>query len=160
MWHLHGFAPDNAGLDEALERLETHIQQLPSYLRSISEQELKHKPAPGKWSKQEVLGHLVDSGLNNLRRFTEILYSSASPYVITPYPQDELVRVNAYQQQPLEDLLAFWMALNKQIVWLCRQIPPEKLEWLVDPRYDNHQLRTFEWLIADYVAHMEHHLKW
>jgi ribosome biogenesis SPOUT family RNA methylase Rps3 len=29
---------------------------------------------PKKWSKKQILGHLVDSGINNLQRFTEIQF--------------------------------------------------------------------------------------
>ena len=39
---------------------------------------------PGKWSKKEILVHLVDSAIHNLVRFTEINYVE-KPYQHRPY---------------------------------------------------------------------------
>ena len=42
-------------------------------LQSITDFEVKIDT--NKWSKKEILGHLIDSAINNLQRFTEIQYS-------------------------------------------------------------------------------------
>jgi len=34
-------------------------------LRGIKDAEASIRPAPGKWSKKEILGHLIDSAANN-----------------------------------------------------------------------------------------------
>ena len=60
---------------------------------------------------------------------------------------------------PLDHLLNLWQALNRQIVLVVEKIPSEKLNYPVDPQYDNKEMKTLGWIIADYVAHMEHHLK-
>ena len=44
-----------------------------------SESEMTYKVSAGKWSKKENLGHLIDSGINNLQRLTEIQFEDA-PY--------------------------------------------------------------------------------
>jgi|TARA_R110000737_G_scaffold264685_1_gene272514 hypothetical protein len=62
---------------------------------------------PKKWSKKEILGHLIDSGINNLQRFTEIQFSDR-PYVIRKYNQNELVIVNDYQNAEIKEILDFW----------------------------------------------------
>ena len=105
-----------------------------------------------------MLGHLIDSALNNLRRFTEIQFSPA-PYIIVSYNQNELVRVNHYQDLPLDHLLELWESLNQQILYVVKQIPAAKLETPVNPQYDNDEMKSLNWVVCDYVAHMEHHLK-
>ena len=46
-----------------LERLLTvGFQQISQF----SDEELSHKSTPEKWSKKEILGHLIDSAINNL----------------------------------------------------------------------------------------------
>ena len=65
------------------------------YIQNCPTEELAQRPAPSKWSKKEILGHLVDSGVNNLQRFTEIQFHP-KPYVLRNYNQDELVKINDY----------------------------------------------------------------
>ena len=143
-------------LQTALLQLEKHIQEVPEHFKQFSADVLLQKPAPGKWSKQEILGHLIDSAINNLKRFTDTQYFP-QPYTVIRYNQDELVAINRYQQLPLEHLLQLWSILNKQIVNIISTIPADKLPYtVIIPSGDS---KTLEWLAIDYVEHMEHHLK-
>ncbi|HEY1200368.1 MAG TPA: DinB family protein [Niastella sp.] len=143
-------------LQTALLQLEKHIQEVPEHFKQFSTEVLLQKPAPGKWSKQEILGHLIDSAINNLKRFTDTQYFP-QPYTVIRYNQDELVVINRYQQLPLEHLLQLWSILNKQILNIISAIPTEKLAYtVINPSGDS---KTLEWLAIDYVEHMEHHLK-
>jgi hypothetical protein len=38
-------------------------------LKDITEKEYSLKPSPAKWSKKEILGHLIDSAHSSIRRF-------------------------------------------------------------------------------------------
>jgi hypothetical protein len=69
------------------------------------------------------------------------------------------VAINDYQNLPLDHLLELWQALNRQIAFVVRNTKDEKLNYAVDPGLDNGELKTLGWIIADYVAHMEHHFK-
>jgi len=142
---------------EAMQRLNNHINTIPGKFRLFSANELTDRRAPDKWSRQEILGHLIDSGMNNLRRFIETPISP-QPYMFQPYKQVELVKANNYQQLPLEHLLQLWVPLNKQIIYVVENIPEEKLGYTV-VRTNNNGEATLQWLIIDYVDHMEHHWK-
>ena len=157
-WQKAGFFSDDVNINAALQRLSEQLEELPSLLKSFSEEKLLFKPTPGKWSKKEILGHLIDSAINNLKRFTETQFLP-QPYKIISYRQDDLVVVNNYQSLPLDHLLDLWKKLNQQIAFVVKNIPEEKLNYPVDPQYDNGEMRTLGWIICDYVAHLEHHLK-
>ena len=154
MGYVHAFIDVAA----AMQQLEIHIESFPGKLKQISSEDLLKRPAPGKWSKQELLGHLVDSAINNLKRFTEIQFLP-QPYSVISYRQNELVVVNDYQNLPLKHLLDLWQALNRQIVMVVKRIPSDKLIYPVDPQYESKELKTLSWIICDYVAHMEHHFR-
>ncbi len=156
MWPETQYAPPGMTLADALTRLAQHIEQLPLQLSALSINELQQSLQPGKWSRQEIVGHLCDSALNNLRRFTEAQFSP-QPYRIQSYAQDDLVRVNGYGQMPTAELLALWQALNRQILRVCQTIPAEKLTNPIGFPGTEH-VRSLAWLIEDYVAHLEHHL--
>jgi len=140
-----------------MKRLLQLIDDLPNRYDQLKTEELILKPAPDKWSKQEILGHLIDSAINNLKRFTEIQFLP-QPYQVISYQQNELVFVNNYQHLPLEHMMQLWQSLNRQIIYVVQNIPVEKLSLRVDPKYDNKEIKTLGWVIGDYVAHLEHHV--
>jgi hypothetical protein len=143
-------------LQTAISHLEKHIKEVPERFNQFSTETLLQKPAPGKWSKQEILGHLIDSAINNLKRFTDTQYFP-QPYTVIRYNQDELVVINRYQQLPLDHLLKLWSVLNHQVANVISTIPADKLSYtVIIPSGDS---KTLEWLAIDYVDHMEHHLK-
>lgn len=153
-----GYAEDTLDVNTSMDRLEKHIQDFPLKMKKFSLEELLHRKAEGKWSKKEILGHLIDSAINNLKRFTDAQYSPL-PYEMVKYQQVDLVAINDYQNLPLEHLLGLWQSLNRQIVFVVRTMDEEKLNYSVDPQFENGELKTLGWLIVDYVAHMEHHFK-
>lgn len=136
--------------------LKGHLAVFPAYMSGLPAERLLRRPAPDKWSRQEILGHLTDSAIYNLTRFTRTPLSP-SPYVLQPYPQAELVRVNRYQDLPLGHLLTLWEGLNRQIVFVTEGQSPEQqaLPVLVKGGLTP----SLGWLFCDYVAHLEYHLK-
>lgn len=154
----NGYVQHAVDTNAAMDQLEKYIESFPIKFKQLSSAELLNKPAPGKWSNKEILGHLIDSAINNLKRFTEIQFLP-QPYSIISYKQNELVIVNDYQNLNLDHLLDLWQALNRQIVFVVRNIQVEKLNYPVDPQYENKELKTLGWVICDYVAHMEHHFR-
>jgi hypothetical protein len=155
-------------MQATISRLNAILADVPAKLKTLSESDLSHKPRPDKWSKKETLGHLVDSALNNLKRFADAQVLPP-PYRVVTYLQDGLVSVNHYQQMNTAALLNLWHTLNSQIVWVVQHLPAEKLSVPVitqddaksytDTAPSGQHNRTLQWLIEDYVAHHEHHLK-
>jgi hypothetical protein len=158
MWQDAGFLTGKPDIKSAMKQLAHYIETVPDKYNAFNEETLLQFPAPGKWSRKQVLGHLIDSAINNLKRFTDIQLS-AQPYVVQAYRQNELVTINNYQHLPLGHLLQLWQSLNRQIIFIVENTPAEKLHYPVNPQYDNNELKTLGWIICDYVAHMEHHWK-
>ena len=150
-------AQSTSSIADALARLRVYLTQVPERLVTLSETELMQK-APGKWSRKEMLGHLIDSALNNLKRFTDAQFAGG-PYIIQRYSQDNLVIVNRYQQLPMDHLLTLWRSLNNQILYVAEAIPVDLMDKPVQIGQDPSSGLTLGWLIEDYVVHLEHHLK-
>ena len=121
----------------------------------ISEHELAYKRSPEKWSKKEILGHLIDSAVNNLQRFTEIQFST-KPYKIENYNQNELVRFNDYQNSEIVELLNFWKAINLRIVYIFGLQTKESLSFKI--LFDSNDESDLKFLMEDYINHLEYHL--
>jgi hypothetical protein len=137
-------------------RLSHLINHTSLLLLQLEEEEMEFRPAPNKWSKKEIIGHLIDSAANNHRRLL-LAQIEPQPYQLIRYAQNEWVHLNDYQQRPTEDLIHFWTLYNRQIMRVLSQIPEPALQYLCTS--DDQEPVTLEWLIEDYVAHMEHHLR-
>lgn len=118
----------------------------------IPEREFTAKPLPHKWSRQEVVGHMIDSAQNNLRRFICGQYETEPPAIV--YQQDFWVSANGYQKMQQQDVIQLWRLLNLQVAAVLENMPEENYNkaCLTDT------LRSLEWLAVDYVKHMKHHI--
>lgn len=125
------------------------------YISKASKEELTHKSIPEKWSKKEILGHLIDSGINNLQRFTEIQFE-AKPFPIRKYNQDELVKANDYQNSDLDELIGFWVSINKRVISLMKIQTENSLAFEIE--LEKGKISDLKFLMIDYVDHFEHHL--
>jgi hypothetical protein len=142
-----------------MTRLTSEFEQLLKrgleYLSQSSELEMSRKSSPEKWSKKEILGHLIDSGINNLQRFTEIQFKN-KPYRIRKYDQDELVKANDYQNSEIKEIVELWVSINNRIKNLMKQQSEKTLNYKIE--LDNKSITDLRFLMNDYVGHLEHHL--
>lgn len=94
MWQNKGFLKDDSmDVVAAMQQLGLLMQQLTKEYEGLATDELLIPPAPAKWSRQQRLGQLIDSAINNQKRFTDAQIVEKS-YLITPYQQNELMIVN------------------------------------------------------------------
>ncbi len=138
----------------SIERLEFLCETIPQLLSEIDESSFLLKPNPEKWSKKEIIGHLIDSATNNHHRFVRGQFETIPTIA---YNQIEWNKNNYYQQMQSSQIIDFWSIYNKQILELIKQIPEEKLNNEVNTGGDNSL--TIHFLFNDYVEHLEHHLK-
>ena len=140
-------------IHQALALQET-IDRETLCLRQITEQASAIKAAPGAWSKKEELGHLIDSAANNHVRFVR---ASLEPeYRGVGYQQDEWVRLHGYQEMAWTDIVDFWRGYNDFLVGLVKRIPEDRLQKACV--VGDSATVTLQFLIEDYVLHMQHHL--
>lgn len=134
-----------------ITQLEKIITDYTAQLTQLNEEDFAHKPSPVKWSGKEYLGHLIDSALNNARRFV-VAQHEDKPFIV--YDQEKWVAASGYQNYPLKDLIDLWVLLNKHIVIILKNIPDEDLNREVQTQ----ELHSIKWLAADYNKHLLHHL--
>lgn len=137
------------------EELRNIINSSLEEFKLIPEEEWTKKPKPEKWSKQEILGHLIDSAMTNIRRFVISQYEQNQKIV---YYQDEWVKFQNYQQANLEELITSWKLINIQLARTVNNIPENKLQNICDTGKEVVESHTLEFLIVDYVKHLNHHL--
>jgi hypothetical protein len=143
-------------MQTTVNELRSILQEYEQKIAAIPDPEFSAKPLPHKWSKKEVLGHLIDSAQNNLRRFLTGQYEPTPPKIF--YDQDFWVRANGYQSAAKEDVIQFWRLINDRIAQTLSAMPAEHYSRTCDTGKGAVQLRSLEWLAEDYVKHLKHHL--
>lgn len=137
----------------AILRLEYLCAVIPPLLKEIDDEVFSAKPDPAKWSKKQIIGHLIDSATNNHQRFVRVQFED-KPSI--RYDQDKWNDYTHYQQMNSLHVIVFWEAYNNHLVQIIKHIPKEALSRECQVG-DN--VVTLDFLINDYVHHMEHHLR-
>jgi hypothetical protein len=132
-------------------KLETLINDYLPQLKNISEDKLSYKPLPAKWSKKEIVGHLIDSAQNNIRRFIVAQYED-NPMI--RYDQDKWVAITNYQHMDPSLIIELWYLLNKQISSILQNTTKEAAQ----RTSKTEDIHTIEWLAEDYIRHLKHHM--
>jgi len=138
--------------DIAVELTEI-VENAEKAFHGIREEEWSCKSAPEKWSKKEILGHLIDSASNNHQRFVRAQRQHA-PQII--YEQNRWVEAQNYADAQTENLIRLFTAYNRHLAHVLFQMSPETGMRLCD--INKEQPVTVEWLAQDYIRHLLHHL--
>jgi len=135
---------------------ETIDAALPK-LREISDAAAGEPRAPGKWSRKEIIGHLIDSASNNHQRFIRAQQTlENNTLVFPPYDQNHWSASQHCNGRPWTDLVRLWHAYNAHLVHVITHIGDEHLG--VQCVIESDKPVTLEFLVTDYVVHLRHHL--
>jgi hypothetical protein len=124
----------------------------PKFL-AVAEEEAGQSDGPEKWSRKQILGHLIDSATNNHQRFIRMQLTAELHF--PGYQQNEWVNLNHYAARPWRELVVLWAAYNRHLADVMERIAPETLEHIWDKgdaRYD------LAFVATDYVVHLQHHV--
>lgn len=131
----------------------------------MPENEANLRLGAGKWSIQEIVGHMIDSAANNHARIVKA--QSTDDLIFEGYDQVAWVENQNYAGAQWHDLIILWRQYNLHIDYIVGQIPDkvltkersnhnlDKIAWKPVPA---DQPTTLEYFINDYIKHLKHHL--
>ncbi len=134
-------------------------------LKEFSKEESERRPAFGKWSPKEIIGHLIDSASNNHQRFVRAQFKD--DLIFPGYQQDAWVALQNYQKRDWHFLIEFWKNYNLHLAHVMENISRTEREKL-RIKHNLHQIAwktvpenkavTLDYFMNDYVGHLKHHL--
>jgi hypothetical protein len=153
-------------MQDFLLDFQTTVETATGRLLAIPEAESARVRFDGQWSARQVLGHLIDSAANNHPRFVRA--QVIDHLVFEGYDQEQWIKIQHYQQASWPLLVQLWKSYNLHLLHVVAGIPEAVLK---QPR-TRHSLDriawqtvsasepvTLEYLIRDYLGHMQDHLK-
>lgn len=141
-------------MDETVAILRERVGVTVPRLREMTEGEIAHKPSPDRWSKKEILGHLIDSACNNHQRFVRAQLEGRLSF--PGYEQEGWVRCQGYASADWQLLIDLWVAYNRHLAEVIARLPAAALS--VECWIGGGEPVTLAWLGEDYVRHLDHHL--
>lgn len=135
--------------------LRQTLQEVLPALQAIAEEDASIKPQPHKWSKKEILGHLIDSAANNHHKFVRTMAQRHLDFV--GYAQDSWVAEQHYNSRSWQDIITFWNAYNLHIAYIIESVNPAHLQNTIS--IAGSKPFTLAFIMEDYVEHLKHHLR-
>lgn len=152
-------------MNDFIAEFKSTIENAAKRLSKISAEQSAVRPQSGKWSAKEILGHLIDSSINNTRRFVTAQFKDN--LIFEGYDQDEWVQAQNYQDADWQFLIRLWQLNNEHIIQIVEAIPEEilrqnrkchNLDKIAWQTVDKNTPANLDYLIRDYLGHMKHHL--
>lgn len=142
-------------LSSTIQHFEKLLNEVPQKLSAFTDAAATEKIRPGKWSKKEIMGHLIDSAANNHQRFVRLQIQDNIP--LLQYNQNEWVKLQHYNERPWNEIIQLWHSYNIHLLHVMRHIKNNALGHTgIFPDYGE---QTLSYILEDYVVHLEHHLK-
>ena len=130
------------------------VRSAESMLHDVANTDAAFPIAAGKWSRKQILAHLIDSASNNHQRFVRAATQGTLEF--PGYEQDKLVDLQNPNAASWELLIELWSAYNRYLAHVLQQIPESWAE--TQCSIGGHAAVTLKWLARDYVEHLKHHL--
>jgi hypothetical protein len=141
-------------MEKASEKICEIIASAKPRLIEISPESACRKLSPDTWSKQEILGHLIDSALNNHQRFVRGALNMAEHF--PPYNQNSWVEIQGYNERKWGDLIELWAQCNFHLCQMLDRLPEEALN---NPcNIGKETPVTLGFVMEDYLRHLNMHL--
>ncbi len=142
-------------MKDVARQIRSLISTVEPQLSRMNHHEMGVKPDPHKWSKKEILGHLIDSAANNHQRFVRAVNKIASQF--PTYDQDEWVRIQQYNEMSWSFLVTLWSAYNSHLSHIIEHIPESAGSSPCN--IGKEEPATLEFVVKDYLHHLQHHLQ-
>lgn len=111
------------GDGDVVALLESQIRDTVSLLRSIPDSRGSFRYAPGKWSINEVVGHLIDA--ERIFAIRALRFSRGDKTPLPGFEQDDYVAAGKFGDYPLSELASELETVRKATCFLFRHMSDE-----------------------------------
>jgi len=130
-------------------------RKLDHLIKGVSTARLRQRPAPEKWSVNEIIAHLADAEIVGGFRLRFILGSPGAP--IVPYDQDKWVTSGHYDQRDPRKSVEQFSVLRQWNLALLKSLTPE--QWKHYGMHSERGRESIEHMVRMFAGHDLNHLQ-
>ncbi len=142
-------------LSTTAEQLISIVEAASKSLNQIDEVSASSSTASDRWSKKQIIGHLIDSAVNNHQRFVRA-QQAATEFSFPAYEQESWVALQRYETSRWTELVELWRLYNRHLAQIIENISEAKLDVIC--RIGENEPVSLGYLVKDYLRHLQHHL--
>jgi hypothetical protein len=129
--------------------------RLAKLLKGVSGAKARTRPAPGKWSIQEIVAHIADTELVGGYRIRAILGAPGTPLI--GFDQDAWVTALHYDQRDLKRSYEQYRLLREANLALLKSLAPE--QWKYSGHHNERGEETIETITKMFAGHDLNHFQ-
>jgi hypothetical protein len=136
---------------DVLSILEEQMLDTQSLLRSLPAAVSTYRYAPGKWSVNELIGHVIDS--ERIFAARALRFARNDPTPLPGFEQDDYVRNSNFDEYPIAELASEWESVRRSTVFLFKHL--EEPAWMRRGVANNAEVsvRALAYIIAGHELH-------
>jgi uncharacterized damage-inducible protein DinB len=136
---------------DVLATLEAQMTETQSLLRTLPASISTYRYAPGKWSVNEILGHMIDS--ERIFAARALRFARNDPTPLPGFEQDDYVRNSKFDAYPLAELASELDGVRRTSVSLFKHL--EEPAWMRRGTANNAEVsvRALAYIIAGHELH-------
>jgi hypothetical protein len=140
---------------QPLEVQAATAKKIERLIKGVSTAKLRKRPAPDKWSVNEILAHLAEAEIAGSFRIRLILGSPGTP--VAAFDQDAWVLSGHYEKRDPRKSLEQFRALRQANLELLKSLTPE--QWKHHGIHAERGKETIEHIVRMFAGHDLNHLR-
>jgi DinB superfamily len=148
-----GYVGKARAVSDPIQKLTDQMQVLLALLGPLDANQQQFRYAPGKWSIQEVLGHIIDTERIFAYRTLRVARADTTP--LASFDQDPYVAASQVERCEWSSLLEEFEHVRRASILLLRHLPPAA--WTRTGTASNAPI-SVRALVYVMIGHVEHHL--
>ncbi len=148
-----GYVNKALAVSDPLQKLSDQLGEALSLLRPLDENQQQFRYAPGKWSVQEMLGHIIDTERIFSCRALRVARADQTP--LPSFDQDPYVAAAEFERCDWIELLEEFEHVRRATILLLKHLPDAA--WSRSGTASNAPI-TVRALAYILIGHVEHHL--
>lgn len=136
---------------DVLSILEEQMVDTQSLLRGLPAGVSTYRYAPGKWSVNELVGHVIDS--ERIFAARALRFARNDPTPLPGFEQDDYVRNSNFDEYPIAELASEWESVRRATIFLFKHL--EEPAWMRRGVANNAEVsvRALAYIIAGHELH-------
>lgn len=139
---------------DILTLLHTQRDWYGDFVEGLTEDEIKFRYAPDKWSLAEMIGHVMDT--ERVFAYRMMAISRGDQNKFPGFEQDDYVRHSIYQDIAPSELASEWRAVRSASIYLARHANTEMAERMGIANDLPIRVLALPYLMAGHVIHHHH----